>query len=129
MMKERIKYFTIFILIAIYLLVTAGGIFYVVNMCYGKLKMLVSNFDNKISTMLLMTMILASMLLLFLVFIILLLTAIVCIIEGVTGKNNPYINTKDTEINDDEYIDEESKEIENLIKKGRDSIFGNDRMS
>lgn len=128
-MKERIKYFTIFILIAIYLLVTAGGIFYVVNMCYGKLKMLVSNFDNKISTMLLMTMILASMLLLFLVFIILLLTAIVCIIEGVTGKNNPYINTKDTEINDDEYIDEESKEIENLIKKGRDSIFGNDRMS
>ena len=26
-------------------------------------------------------------------------------------------------------IDEESKEIENLIKKGRDSIFGNDRMS
>ena len=128
-MKERIKYFTIFILIAIYLLVTAGGIFYVVNMCYGKLKMLVSNFDNKISTMLLMTMILASMLLLFLVFIILLLTIIACIVEGVTGKNNPYINTKDTEINDDEYIDEESKEIENLIKKGRDSIFGNDRMS
>lgn len=131
MMKERIKYFTIFILIAIYLLVTAGGIFYVVNMCYGKLKMLVSNFDNKISTILLITMILASMLLLFIVFIILLLTAIACIIEGVTGKNNPYINTKekDTEIDDDEYIDEESKEIENLIKKGRDSIFGNDRMS
>ena len=129
MMKERIKYFTIYILIAIYLLVTAGGIFYVVNMCYGKLKMLVSNFDNKISTMLLMTMILASMLLLFLVFIILLLTIIACIVEGVTGKNNPYINTKDTEINDDEYIHEESKEIENLIKKGRDSIFGNDRMS
>lgn len=129
MMKERIKYFTIFILIAIYLLVTAGGIFYVVNMCYGKLKILVSNFDNKISAMLLITMILASMLLLFLVFIILLLTIIACIVEGVTGKNNPYINTKDTEINDDEYIDEESKEIENLIKKGRDSIFGNDRMS
>ena len=128
-MKERIKYFTIYILIAIYLFVTAGGIFYVVNMCYGKLKLLASNFDNKISTMLLIAMILASMLLLFLVFIILLLTIIACIVEGVTGKNNPYINTKDTEINDDEYIDEESKEIENMIKKGRDSIFGNDRMS
>ena len=68
MMKERIKYFTIYILIAIYLLVTAGGIFYVVNMCYGKLKLLASNFDNKISTILLMTMILASMLLLFIIF-------------------------------------------------------------
>ena len=131
MMKGRIKYFTIYILIAIYLLVTAGGIFYVVNMCYGKLKMLVSNFDNKISTMLLMTMILASMLLLFLVFIILLLTIIACIVEGVTGKNNPYINTKekDTEINDDEYIDDKSEEVDNEIKKERDSIFGNDRMS
>ena len=129
MMKERIKYFTIYILIAIYILVTAGGIFYVVNMCYGKLKLLASNFHKKISTMLLITMILASMLLLFLVFIILLLTAIVCIVEGVTGKNNPYINTKDTEINNDEYIDDKSEEVDNEIKKERDSIFGNDRMS
>ena len=128
-MNERIKYFTIFILIAIYLLVTAGGIFYVVNMCYEKLKLLVSNFDNKISTILLMTMILASMLLLFIVFIILILTAITCIIEGVTEKNNPYINTKDTEINNDEYIDDKSEEVDNEIKKGRNSIFGNDRMS
>ena len=128
MMKERIKYFTINILIAIYLLVTAGGIFYVVNMCYGKLKLLASNFDNKISTILLMTMILASMLLLFIVFIILLLTAIACIIEGVT-VGSIYANTKDTEINNDEYIDEESEEVDNKIKKERNSIFGNDRMS
>lgn len=128
MMKERIKYFTIYILIAIYLLVTAGGIFYVVNMCYGKLKLLASNFDNKISTILLMTMILASMLLLFIVFIILILTAIACIIEGVT-VGSIYANTKDTEINNDEYIDEESEEVDNKIKKERNSIFGNDRMS
>lgn len=128
MMKERIKYFTIYILIAIYLLVTAGGIFYVVNMCYGKLKLLASNFDNKISTILLMTMILASMLLLFIVFIILILTAITCIIEGVT-VGSIYANTKDTEINNDEYIDDKSEEVDNEIKKGRDSIFGNDRMS
>ena len=127
-MKERIKYFTIYILIAIYLLITAGGIFYVVNMCYGKLKLLTSNFDNKISTILLITMILASMLLLFIVFIILLLTAIVCIIEGVT-VGSIYTNTKDTEINDDEYTDDKSEEVDNEIKKGRDSIFGNDRMS
>lgn len=128
MMKERIKYFTIYILIAIYLLVTAGGIFYVVNMCYGKLKLLASNFDNKISTILLMTMILASMLLLFIVFIILILTAITCIIEGVT-VGSIYANTKDTEINNDEYIDDKSEEVDNEIKKERDSIFGNDRMS
>ena len=128
MMKERIKYFTIFILIAIYLLITAGGIFYVVNMCYGKLKLLASNFDNKISTILLMTMILASMLLLFIVFIILILTAITCIIEGVT-VGSIYANTKDTEINNDEYIDDKSEEVDNEIKKERDSIFGNDRMS
>ena len=128
MMKERIKYFTIYILIAIYLLVTAGGIFYVVNMCYEKLKLLVSNFDNKISTILLITMILASMLLLFIVFIILLLTAITCIIEGVT-VGSIYANTKDTEINNDEYIDDKSEEVDNEIKKERDSIFGNDRMS
>lgn len=128
-MKERIKYFTIFILIAIYLLVTAGGIFYVVNMCYGKLKLLASNFDNKISTILLMTMILASMLLLFIIFIILLLTTIACIVEGVTVISI-YISTKDTEeINVDEYIDDKSEEIDNEIKKERDSIFGNDRMS
>ena len=128
-MKERIKYFTIFILGAIYLLVTAGGIFYIVNMCYEKLKLLVSNFDNKISTILLITMILASMLLLFIVFIILILTAIACIIEGVT-VGSIYVNTKDTEeINVDEYIDDKSEEIDNEIKKGRDSIFGNDRMS
>ena len=57
-------------------------------------------------------MILASMLLLFIVFIILLLTAITCIIEGVTEKNNPYINTKDTEINNDEYIDDKSEEVD-----------------
>lgn len=128
MMKERIKYFTIYILIAIYLLVTAGGIFYVVNMCYGKLKLLASNFNNKISTILLMTMILASMLLLFIVFIILILTAITCIIEGVT-VGSIYANTKDTEINNDEYIDDKSEEVDNEIKKERDSIFGNDRMS
>lgn len=128
MMKERIKYFTIYILIAIYILVTAGGIFYVVNMCYGKLKLLASNFDNKISTILLMTMILASMLLLFIVFIILILTAITCIIEGVT-VGSIYANTKDTEINNDEYIDDKSEEVDNEIKKERDSIFGNDRMS
>ena len=128
MMKERIKYFTIYILIAIYLLVTAGGIFYVVNMCSGKLKLLASNFNNKISTILLMTMILASMLLLFIVFIILILTAITCIIEGVTA-GSIYTNTTDTEINDDEYIDDKSEEVDNEIKKERDSIFGNDRMS
>lgn len=128
MMKERIKYFTIYILIAIYLLVTAGGIFYVVNMCYGKLKLLASNFDNKISTILLITMILASMLLLFIVFIILILTAITCIIEGVT-VGSIYANTKDTEIDNDEYIDDKSEEVDNEIKKERDSIFGNDRMS
>lgn len=128
MMKERIKYFTIYILIAIYILVTAGGIFYVVNMCYGKLKLLASNFDNKISTILLMTMILASMLLLFIVFIILILTAITCIIEGVT-VGSIYANTKDTEIDNDEYIDDKSEEVDNEIKKERDSIFGNDKMS
>ena len=38
-------------------------------------------------------------------------------------------NTKDTEINNDEYIDDKSEEVDNEIKKERDSIFGNDRMS